>query len=307
MRRACPLPRAPVAPGSHARSATDPELRRDGLLHVTHRGGGCRDRTDDQDLEARREPRRRREPHRAARADDARVDGRCAVRRSTQPHPAVRRAGGGRGPDRGSRSGARRMTPEPIDLHHQAPGIIGSYLLDTPGGPALFDCGPTSTLPYLKAGLAERGLDLSEVKHLLLSHIHLDHAGAAGVLVRENPWLQVHVSEVGAPHLIDPSKLEASARRLYGGAFDDLWGELAPIPERNVHIVGDRILGLDCFPTPGHAWHHVSYLDENGTLFAGDAAGVRIGSGRFVTAPCPPPEFDLEAWERSISDRKSVV
>jgi glyoxylase-like metal-dependent hydrolase (beta-lactamase superfamily II) len=199
------------------------------------------------------------------------------------------------------------VTPQPIDLHHQAPGIVGSYLLDTPGGPALFDCGPTSTLPYLKAGLAERGLDLSEVKHLLLSHIHLDHAGAAGVLVRENPWLQVHVSEVGAPHLIDPSKLESSARRLYGSAFDALWGELAPIPEQNVHVVGDRILGLDCFPTPGHAWHHVSYLDEDGTLYAGDAAGVRIGSGRFVTAPCPPPEFDLEAWDRSIAEIETRV
>jgi glyoxylase-like metal-dependent hydrolase (beta-lactamase superfamily II) len=194
------------------------------------------------------------------------------------------------------------MTPQPIDLQHQAPGIVGSYVLETDDGPALFDCGPTTTIAHLKAGLAERGLDLTEVKHLLLSHIHLDHAGAAGVLVRENPWLQVHVSEVGAPHLVDPAKLESSARRLYGDAFDALWGELAPIPTENVHVVGDRVVGLECFPTPGHAWHHVSYLDKDGTLYAGDAAGVRIGSGRFVSPPCPPPEFDLDAWERTIAE-----
>jgi glyoxylase-like metal-dependent hydrolase (beta-lactamase superfamily II) len=194
------------------------------------------------------------------------------------------------------------VTPDPIDLHHQAPGVVASYLLETEDGPALFDCGPTTTIPHLAAGLAERGLDLTDLRHLLLSHIHLDHAGAAGVLVRQNPWLQVHVSEIGAPHLVDPSKLDASARRLYGAAFDDLWGELAPIPEDNVHVVGDRVVGLDCFPTPGHASHHVSYLDTDGTLYAGDAAGVRLTGARFVMPPCPPPELDLEAWEATIGE-----
>jgi glyoxylase-like metal-dependent hydrolase (beta-lactamase superfamily II) len=191
---------------------------------------------------------------------------------------------------------------EPIDLHHQGPGIVGCYLLETNDGPALNDCGPTTTIPHLKAGLAERGLDLTEIRHLLLSHIHLDHAGAAGVLVRQNPWLQVHVSDIGAPHLVDPTKLEASARRLYGDAFDVLWGELAPVPADNVHVVGERVLGLECFPTPGHAWHHVSYLDASGTLYAGDAAGVRLRGAHFVMPPCPPPELDLEAWERSIGE-----
>jgi glyoxylase-like metal-dependent hydrolase (beta-lactamase superfamily II) len=108
------------------------------------------------------------------------------------------------------------------------------------------------------------------------------------------------VSEVGAPHLVDPSKLDASARRLYGDAFDELWGELAPIPQENVHVVGERVVGLDCFPTPGHAWHHVSYLDSDGTLYAGDAAGVRLEGASFVMPPCPPPEFDLEAWESTL-------
>ena len=192
------------------------------------------------------------------------------------------------------------MKPEPIDLHHQAPGVVGCYLLETQAGLALLDCGPASSVAYLKAGLAERGLDLTEIRHLLLTHIHLDHAGAAGVLVRENPWLQVHVSRIGAPHVIEPARLEASARRLYGTAFDALWGELAPVPASNVHILGDRVIGLDCFPTPGHASHHVSYLDADGTLYAGDAAGVRIAPGRFVAPPCPPPEFDLEAWEETL-------
>jgi len=192
------------------------------------------------------------------------------------------------------------MTLEAIDLGHQAPGIVACYLLETEGGPALFDCGPTTCIGELKAGLRERELELADIRHLLLSHIHLDHAGAAGVLVREHPGLQVHVSEIGAPHLVDPSKLDASARRLYGDVFDELWGELAPIPAENVHIVGDTVVGLACFPTPGHAWHHVSYLDADGTLYAGDAAGVRLGRGRFVMPPCPPPDLDLEAWEQTI-------
>lgn len=146
------------------------------------------------------------------------------------------------------------------------------------------------------------GLGLSDVDHLLLSHIHLDHAGAAGVLVRKHSTLQVHVSGVGAPHLIDPSRLERSARRLYGDAFDGLWGELAPVPEENVRIVGSEALGLDVFPSPGHANHHVCYLASDRTLYAGDSAGVRIQPDAHVFPPTPPPEFDLEAWLRTIDE-----
>src|SRR5437868_5124731 len=138
------------------------------------------------------------------------------------------------------------MAPEPIDLLHLGrERIIASYLLDTDDGPALFDCGPATTVDALKAGLADRGLALTDVRHLLLSHIHLDHAGATGVLVREHPALQVHVSAIGAPHLVDPSRLERSARRLYGDSFDRLWGELVPVPEANVHVVGERGVGLE--------------------------------------------------------------
>jgi glyoxylase-like metal-dependent hydrolase (beta-lactamase superfamily II) len=112
----------------------------------------------------------------------------------------------------------------------------------------------------------------------------------------------VHVSEIGAPHLVDPSRLESSARRLYGNDFDRLWGELAPVPEENVHVVGASVVGLECFPSPGHAAHHVCYVDGEGTLYAGDAAGVRILPERPVWPVSPPPEIDLEAWERTIDE-----
>ncbi|HEY8842415.1 MAG TPA: MBL fold metallo-hydrolase [Gaiellaceae bacterium] len=195
------------------------------------------------------------------------------------------------------------LAPEPLDLRHLGrERVIGMYLLQTEDGLALNDCGPSTCVPELKARLAERGLELSDVRHLLLSHIHLDHAGAAGALVREHPELQVHVSEIGAPHLIDPSRLEASARRLYGDEFDTLWGELAPVPEQNVHAVGSEVLGLACFPSPGHASHHVCYLDAAGTLYAGDAAGVRILPSSVVVPPTPPPEVDLEAWLTTLDE-----
>jgi glyoxylase-like metal-dependent hydrolase (beta-lactamase superfamily II) len=195
------------------------------------------------------------------------------------------------------------VSSDPLDLHHQgAERVIGSYLVETAAGPALFDCGPASCLERLHTSLRQRGLELDDLRHLLLSHIHLDHAGAAGVLVREHPELQVHVSELGAPHLVDPSRLEASARRLYGDAFDTLWGELAPVPEQNIRVVGSDVLGLECFPTPGHASHHVCYLADDGTLYAGDAAGVRLQPDRTVLPPTPPPEFDLEAWNRTIDE-----
>jgi glyoxylase-like metal-dependent hydrolase (beta-lactamase superfamily II) len=195
------------------------------------------------------------------------------------------------------------LAPEPLDLRHLGrERVIGVYLLQTEDGLALNDCGPSTCVPELKARLAERGLELSDVRHLLLSHIHLDHAGAAGALVREHPELQVHVSEIGAPHLIDPSRLEASARRLYGDEFDTLWGELAPVPEENVHTVDPELLGLACFPSPGHASHHVCYLDAAGTLYAGDAAGVRILPSSVVVPPTPPPEVDLEAWLTTLDE-----
>jgi glyoxylase-like metal-dependent hydrolase (beta-lactamase superfamily II) len=189
---------------------------------------------------------------------------------------------------------------QPIDLFHTgAARTVGSYLLDTSEGLALFDCGPATCTEALTAGLAARGVELRDLTHLLLSHIHLDHAGAAGVLVREHPGLQVWVSEIGAPHLVDPSRLERSARRLYGEAFDPLWGELVPVPEENVRIASQRAAGLEVYSAPGHASHHVVYFD-GATLYVGDAAGVRIQPSASVLPPTPPPDVDVEGWYRTL-------
>ena len=190
----------------------------------------------------------------------------------------------------------------PVDLWFGgAEQAIGVYVLDYPGGPLLYDCGPSTTLARLKEGLRECGTELGEIRHLLLSHIHLDHAGAAGTIVREHPDLQVWVSEIGAPHLVDPSRLERSARRLYGESFDPLWGELVPVPEQNVRIAAGEVLGWEVFPAPGHASHHVCYF-RDGTLLAGDAAGVRVQPSRYIVPVSPPPDIDIEAWHATIAE-----
>jgi glyoxylase-like metal-dependent hydrolase (beta-lactamase superfamily II) len=192
--------------------------------------------------------------------------------------------------------------PSPLDLHFQGyERAIAAYVVEADDGPALFDCGPSTTLPRLREALADLDLELGDIRHLLLSHIHLDHAGAAGALVRENPALTVWVSEIGAPHLVDPSRLEASARRLYGDTFDTLWGELAPVPEANVRIAADRAAGWDVFPSPGHATHHVCY-QRGGALLAGDACGVRIQPDRYILPVSPPPDIDVEAWHATARE-----
>jgi glyoxylase-like metal-dependent hydrolase (beta-lactamase superfamily II) len=192
--------------------------------------------------------------------------------------------------------------PAVIDLRlGGVPRTIAAYLL---GGdePALVDCGPTTCVPALEAGLAELGLGLGDLRHLVLTHIHLDHAGAAGVLVRRNPALRVHVGAVGAPHLADPSRLERSARRLYGAEFDMLWGELAPVPEENIRLAGEHVLELEAFPTPGHASHHVTYLSKEGACYVGDAVGVRISPAPHLLPAAPPPDIDLQTWAETLSE-----
>jgi glyoxylase-like metal-dependent hydrolase (beta-lactamase superfamily II) len=177
--------------------------------------------------------------------------------------------------------------------------VIASYLV--PGEePVLVDCGPESCFDALEQRLAAHGLALDDLRHLVLTHIHLDHAGAAGALVQRNPGLTVHVSEIGAPHLVDPSRLEASARRLYGDDFDRLWGKLVPVPEQNVVVAGERVLGFEAWPTPGHASHHVTFLAEDGTCFTGDVTGVVIRPATLIAPVSPPPDVDVEAWERSL-------
>jgi glyoxylase-like metal-dependent hydrolase (beta-lactamase superfamily II) len=181
-----------------------------------------------------------------------------------------------------------------IDVEHLGrPHVIGCWQV----GGALVDPGPASSLETLLAALGE------PPEALLLTHIHLDHAAATGALVRHWPHLEVHVHERGAPHLIDPSRLLASAERLYGDQMERLWGEIVPVPEANVRPLagGETVLGMRVAYTPGHASHHVCYLhQESGTAFTGDVAAVRIPPSDFVVPPTPPPDIDIEAWEDSI-------
>ena len=187
---------------------------------------------------------------------------------------------------------------EPIDLLHLGnERVIGVYVVETPEGPALFDCGPASTFERLR-----EAVDLAEIKHLLLSHIHLDHAGATGHVVREYPHIRVHVSEVGAPHVVDPSRLIASARRLYGDDLDTLYREPLPVPQESVEVIWDSAAGVKSFAAPGHAAHHACYLMDDGTLLAGDAAGVRILPADHVVPAAPPPEIDVEAWNETFDE-----
>ena len=194
--------------------------------------------------------------------------------------------------------------------------IIATVLIHGAEGVALIDPGPSSSLPVLEASLAARGFSSRDVRAILLTHIHLDHAGAAGTLAARCPNAKVYVHERGAPHLVDPSKLLASATRLYGADMERLWGEVRPVPEERLQVLDDRpletqgalrlsIVGheLQWAYTPGHAWHHVSYFAPAVRIaFVGDTAGICRPSGRVVLPPTPPPDIDLEAW-RVSTDR----
>jgi len=195
-----------------------------------------------------------------------------------------------------------------IDLEHMGrPESVAACLLETSDGPAIVDPGPTSTLPRLRAAVARQGYSIADLSALLLTHIHLDHAGASGTLSRENPRLRVYVHSAGAPHVADPSKLLSSATRLYGDRMDELWGEVAPVAQHSLVVLegGETIhpggRRFQVAYTPGHAWHHVSYFEpESRTAFAGDTAGI-FGPRLPVVLPVtPPPDFDLEAWLGSI-------
>ena len=188
------------------------------------------------------------------------------------------------------------------------PRVIASVVLHGPGGAAILDPGPSSTLPALRSELEGAGLALSDVTAIVLTHIHLDHAGATGTLLKEQPALHVYVHERGAPHLIDPSKLVASASRLYGDQMDRLWGDVLPVPADSIVALrgGERIAvggrDLDVAYTPGHASHHVSYFNaDTGLAFVGDTAGVRVVTGGAIVPPTPPPDIDLDLWRASLA------
>jgi len=195
-----------------------------------------------------------------------------------------------------------------VDLNFLGvPRIIATVVVAGPGGVALVDPGPSSTLPALRAALGQAGIAVADLRAILLTHIHLDHAGATGTLVAENRAIKVHVHEKGAPHMVDPEKLIASATRLWGDEMDRLWGEFRPVPREALVVLsgGERLTeggrDFDVAYTPGHASHHVSYFSaDTGIAFVGDTAGIRLQPGAFIMPPTPPPDIDLEAWRDSL-------
>jgi glyoxylase-like metal-dependent hydrolase (beta-lactamase superfamily II) len=195
-----------------------------------------------------------------------------------------------------------------VDVRHLGnPEVIAAGIVRQAAGIAIVDPGPASSLPHLLEALQQRGIASADIRYLLLTHIHLDHAGATGSLLRLNPRIVVYVSERGAPHLVDPARLLASARRLYGDDMERLWGEVLPVPAGNLRpLAGGERLALDGVDlevayTPGHASHHVSYLHvASGTAFVGDVAGIRISGHDYIFPPTPPPDIDLELWSASL-------
>jgi glyoxylase-like metal-dependent hydrolase (beta-lactamase superfamily II) len=187
------------------------------------------------------------------------------------------------------------------------PHSVAAALLAAGGHHAIIDPGPASTLETLRAELRSRGLSIADLEAIFLTHIHLDHAGATGSLVRENPHLRVYVHQRGAFHMADPSVLLASAGRLWADELPRLFGETLPVPEQNIHILegGETVsLGerhLEVLYTPGHASHHVTYFDpQEGVAFAGDTAGIRIANGPYIMPAAPPPDIDLAIWNHSF-------
>ena len=192
-----------------------------------------------------------------------------------------------------------------LDLNFQGrPHAIAAYLIKDGDSVVLIESGPGSTLAALQAGLAKEGLSPRHVTHVLLTHIHLDHAGAAGWLAKHGARVCVH--PVGAPHMLNPEKLIASASRIYGERMESLWGEFLPVPQSQLTVLNDAeeiVIGnLRFIPinTPGHAEHHYSYLFED-VLFSGDVGGVRIPGYPYLRVPMPPPELHIERWHESLA------
>ena len=188
------------------------------------------------------------------------------------------------------------------------PRVIAVAVARGADGVALIDPGPSTCLERLRAELAAAGVTAADIRSVLLTHIHLDHAGVVGTLVRENPAIEVYVHERGAPHMIAPERLLSSAARLYGADMDRLWGEFLAVPEANIRVLqgGEQVTAggrrFEVEYTPGHASHHVSYFDRaSGVAFVGDTAGVRTGQALFVMPPTPPPDIDVEVWMESIA------
>ncbi|MBS1839582.1 MAG: MBL fold metallo-hydrolase [Acidobacteria bacterium] len=195
-----------------------------------------------------------------------------------------------------------------IDLNWTGrPKSIASALIQSDGVNALIDPGPASTIETLRAALAQNGLAVQDLHAILLTHIHLDHAGAVGALIKENPKLDVFVHEFGAKHMMDPSKLLASAGRLYGEKMDFLYGNVLPVPEENLFALagGETVtIGKKDFTalyTPGHASHHLAFWDAGErTAFVGDVGGITVEGDTFIMPATPPPDVDLDLWNKSL-------
>jgi len=209
------------------------------------------------------------------------------------------------------------MKIETIDLDFMDTGqVIAAFLLlgEDGASAALVETGPTTCLERLTAGLKDHGVSHEDVRQVYLTHVHLDHAGASGHLSELLPNATFYVHEVGYPHLADPSKLVKSATRIYGERMDELWGEARPVPEDRIKILKDgeetEAAGsvLVAHDTPGHAYHHLAYLEPgSGALFTGDVAGIRLPGQSYIRPPTPPPEIDLEAWVRSINYMRQIA
>lgn len=194
-----------------------------------------------------------------------------------------------------------------IDLHFQGvPGVIVSWLVKEETGWVLIDCGPGSTVDNLEAGVAAAGIDMAEVERVVLTHIHLDHAGGTGLLLQRHPHLRVSVHDGAAPFVVNPERLLASAARSYGDQMDTLWGETIGAPEDAIEQIADGELvpgtSLRAIESPGHAGTHIAYLDEaSGTLFTGDVAHGRLAGSDVIVPTLSPIELDFGAWAESVS------
>ncbi len=199
-----------------------------------------------------------------------------------------------------------------LDLHHLGtPGAICSYLLETPE-PTLVDPGPATTLEALLEGVRGTGLDPTDLRHLLLTHVHLDHAGAAGHLAQMLPKLAVHVHEDGAPHMADPERLVASTRRTFGEEHDRFWGEVVPVPRNQLRgwRPGETspVPGIRPLHTPGHIDHHLAWEAEDlGVLFTGDSLGILLHLEGPSHPATPPPSVNLAAWEETLTQTLAPV
>lgn len=195
-----------------------------------------------------------------------------------------------------------------LDAHYLgSPLLIATGVLETPAGLILIDPGPSTCIDNLLEALGERQYTLSDVAAILLTHIHLDHAGATGTLVSRNGRIRVFVHRRGAPHVANPSRLLRSAEQIYGERMEELWGEVAPVPDENIEpLQGGELIApggrdIDVAYTPGHAIHHVSYFDRiSGTAFVGDTTGMKISGTGYVVPVTPPPDIDLDVWPDSL-------